>query len=465
MEKVLNNNSLEVEKISTLLRQYAIPSIVAMLVGALYNVVDQIFIGQGVGILGNAATNVAFPITTITLGVALLLGIGTASNFNLAMGRGDKESASKFLGNALILMSIFGLIIFAITIIFLEKLLILFGATQNVLPYAKTYLGITSLGLPFMIFITSGGHLIRADGSPKTSMYIILIGALVNTILDPIFIFIFNWGIAGAAWATVISQVISFLFVINYLKNYKTLKLTRDSFLLEKYYFINIFKLGGASFFNQISMTILQIVLNNVIKYYGVLSVYGAEIPLASVGIVMKINTLLFAFSIGIAQGGQPIIGYNYGAKNYDRVKSAIKLSIIYSVLISTIGFLAYQFLPRQIIGIFGDGSEEYFSFATKTLRIFLFMSFGTGILPIIATFFTSIGKANKGFFMTLTRQFLFQIPLILYLPTIFGLEGVMYSGPVSDIAAILLSIFFLINEIKIIDNMKVNLTKSMVKI
>ncbi len=217
----------------------------------------------------------------------------------------------------------------------------------------------------------------------------------------------------------------------------------------KKNIFFSIGKLGIASFFNQLALTMVQITMNNTLKYYGAQSIYGAEIPLASAGIVIKINMLIFAISIGIAQGNQPIIGFNYGAKNYARVKKAISLALIYTTAISTVGFLCFQMFPKQIIGVFGEGSPEYFVFASRYLRIFLFMTFINGVQPVVATFFTSIGKAGKGLMMSLTRQVIFLIPLILYLPTKFGIEGVVYAGPIADAAAATLAIIFLVREIR----------------
>lgn len=450
--KTSDENPLKSKPIKVLLKRFAIPSVIAMLVTAIYNIVDQIFIGQGVGILGNAATNVAFPVVTVSVSIALLLGIGSASNFNLAMGRGEKEIAAKYVGNAIFYMAVFGILLMMTVLIFLEKFLILFGATEQVLPYAKTYLGITAFGVPCIIFVTGGCNLVRADGSPKQSMLIILSGAIINTILDPLFIFVFGWGIAGAAFATVIGQMISLLLVISYFWNFKSVALTKSCFVPDLSYFVNIARLGISSFFNQIALTFVQITMNNTLKYYGALSSYGAEIPLASAGIVIKINMLIFAISIGIAQGNQPIVGFNYGAKNYERAKEAIKLAILYATIISTIGFLCFQFFPRQIIGVFGEGSEEYFRFASHYLRIFLFMTFINGVQPIVATFFTSIGKAGKGLMMSMTRQVVFLIPLIIFLPTRFGIEGVVFAGPIADGASAILAIAFLRRELKHFD-------------
>lgn len=464
MEEVLENKTnIEIEKrkieaekrkealakedVGKLLFKFAIPSIIGMFVGALYNIVDQIFIGQGVGMLGNVATNVSFPIITITLGFGLLIGIGAAANFNLTLGKGDEKNAAKFIGNAVLMMSVIGILIATITILFLEKLLILFGATEQVMPYAKTYLGIIAYGIPLQIVILSGSHIIRADGSPKTSMIITLVGAILNTILDPIFIFKFNLGIAGAAWATVISQFVSAVLVINYIRNYKTVRLLKEHFVFEMFFVLNIIRLGSAAFFNQILQSFVQIVFNNVIRHYGALSQYGADIPLASIGIISKVSLLVFAISIGIAQGMQPIVSFNYGAKNYDRVKGVLKVGIIASIVASTIGFLVFELFPRQVIGFFGVGSDEYFNFAVKSLRIIMIMLSVNGIQILSGQFFTSIGKARKGLFISLTRQFIFLIPLIILLPRFFGIDGIVYAAPITDLVTFIVCVVFLIKE------------------
>ena len=402
--------------------------------------------------LGNAATNVAFPSSTIALSIALLLGIGAASNFNLEMGRGNQKVAAQYVGNAISLMLMSGVAMLVITMLFLNPLLLLFGATGEVMDYARTYLSITALGFPFIIFTTGGANLVRADGSPKQSMLIMLTGAIINTILDPLFIFVFQWGMAGAAWATIIGQFASFLLMVKYMLNYKTVQITQESLRLKAKYIKSIMKLGVASFFNQISLTLVQIIMNNTLRHYGALSVYGAEIPLASAGIITKINMLVFAIVIGIAQGSQPIIGYNYGAKNYDRVKKTLRMAITYAIIIASTGFLCFQLFPRQIISIFGTGTDEYFAFATRYLKIFMFLIFISPIQPIASTFFTSIGKAGKGFFMSLTRQVLFLAPLIIILPRFMGVEGVVYAGPIADAAAVAVTTIFLVQEMRLLN-------------
>lgn len=459
MNKALNNsqNPLATDNIGKLIFKFATPAIISFLVSALYNIVDQIFIGQGVGMLGNAATNVSFPITTISTSLALLFGIGAASNFNIKMGQKKEEEAGYIVGNSISSIIIAGITLALTVIIFLNPLLNLFGATQQIMPYALTYTKITSLGLPFLIFSTGCSHLIRSDGSPTYSMMCMLFGAVVNTILDPIFIFVFDLGIAGAAWATIIAQITSCLIAVRYFFNFKTLKLTKKYFKPNPVYIKAIASLGAAACFNQLAMTVVQITMNNTLTHYGALSHYGSEIPLASVGVISKVNIVFMAFILGISQGCQPIIGFNYGAKNYDRVKKTFKTAAISVTLISTIAFLSFQIFPREIISIFGQGNEAYFEFAQKYFRIYMLMTFVNGIQPATANFFTSIGKAKKGILLSLTRQILFLLPLVLVLPLFFGIDGVMYAGPVADSAAFLLAAILIKKEMKAMNNIELN--------
>lgn len=444
-----NSNPLGTEKIGSLLMKFAIPSIIAMLVSSLYNIIDQFFIGQSVGILGNAATNVAFPLTITCTAISLLCGIGGAANFNLAMGRNDKKNAVSFAGGAIGMMLIFGVILAISVRIFIKPLMISFGATNNVLDYALTYTGITTIGFPFLIITTGGSNLIRADGSPKYSMLCTLIGAIINTILDPIFIFGFGMGMTGAALATIIGQITSGLMVLEYLTRFQTVHIPLKSLLPSKNSWLRILSLGIAPFSNQIAMMIIQIILNNTLTYYGALSPYGSDIPMACVGIISKVNMIFFAIVIGISQGIQPIISYNYGARNEIRVKETYKMAATAAIIISTVAFLLFQLFPRQIIGIFGSGSDEYFAFAEKFFRIHLFFSFINGIQPITANLFTSIGKSGKGMFLSLTRQIIFLLPLLIVLPIFMGIDGVMYSAPIADGITAICSIWLIRKEFK----------------
>lgn len=451
-------NPLGAEPIGKLLARFAIPSIIAMLVSSLYNIVDQFFIGRSVGMLGNAATNVAFPLSITCTAISLLCGIGGAANFNLSMGRKEKEKAVSFAGGAIGMMLILGVMLCVVSEIFLEPMMRAFGATDQVLDYALLYTGITAYGFPFLIVTTGGSNLIRADGSPKYSMLCTLVGAIINTILDPLFIFGFDMGMAGAAWATIIGQIVSGLMVLGYLTRFKTVHIPLKSLLPSKAAWIPIISLGMAPFFNQIAMMIVQVVMNNTLTYYGAQSAYGSDIPLACVGIISKVGMIFFAIVIGISQGIQPIISYNYGAGKYERVKSTYKKAVTAAIGISIVAFLLFQLMPRQIIGIFGSGSEEYFLFAEKFFRIYMFFTFINGIQPITANTFTSIGKAGKGIFLSLTRQIIFLLPLLIILPFFIGIEGVMFSAPIADGVAAVLCIFFIVKEFKQMGEKKVEI-------
>lgn len=448
-ENIKQGNPLAEEKIGRLIARFAVPAIISMLVSSLYNIVDQIFIGQGVGMLGNAATNIAFPVSIICTATALLLGIGSASNYNLEAGAGRNERAAEIAGNGLAMLVICGVVIGAVVLIFLNPLLHLFGVTKEILPYAQDYTGITAIGIPFLILTTGGNHLIRADRSPTYSMTCMLTGAILNTILDPLFIFVCHWGIKGAAAATVIGQVVSGLMVIYYFSKKRKMELKRSMFLPKAGYLKMIVSLGMASCINQIAMAIVQITMNNTLRYYGAQSMYGSEIPLACVGVISKVNMVFMAIAIGIAQGCQPIWGFNYGAHNYDRVREAYKKAFAICIVLGVVFFGCFQLFPRQIVSIFGSGSEAYFHFAERYFRIFMFVTFLNGIQPMSSGFFTSIGKSKLGIVVSLTRQIIFLLPLILIFPLFMGIDGVMYAGPIADGAAALVAIIFAEREMK----------------
>lgn len=445
-----SENPLGSEPISTLLRRFAVPSVIAMLVSALYNMVDQLFIGHSIGVLGNAATNVAFPLSMVCTSIGLLCGIGGAANFNLCMGRREPEHAKSYVGNAISMLAILGVILCVAVQLFLRPMMLLFGATPDVIDYACTYTRITSIGFPFLIVTIGGSNLIRADGSPKFSMLCNLVGAIVNTILDPLFIFVFHMGMAGAALATITGQILSFALVVFYLRGFKTLPLSLSDLKPNMACWARIAALGATPAFNQVAMMVVQIVMNNTLTYYGSNSVYGSDIPLACAGIISKVNMLFFSFVIGISQGLQPIVSFNFGAQKYDRVKDAYKKAVFAATAISIVAFLCFQLFPRQIIGIFGSGSEEYLHFAERYFRIFLFFTFLNGIQPVSSNFFTSIGAPKKGIFLSLTRQIIFLLPLLLIFPYLFGIDGVMYTAPIADLAAASVSIVMVVREFKI---------------
>ncbi len=442
-------NPLGSRPLPQLLRSFAVPSILAMLVSSLYNIVDQIFIGQGVGYLGNAATNVAYPLTTICLSIALLIGVGSAARFNLSLGAGKTEAARRAVGSAVTMMLTLGILYAVLIELFIVPLLQAFGATPDVLPYALDYTRITALGMPLLIAINGMSNLARADGRPTYSMLCMLLGAVINTILDPIFIFVCRWGVAGAAWATVIGQAASFVMAIAYLKRFRNIQLTAADFGFHWAEWRRIAALGMSNSFNQLAMTVVQIVLNNSLKYYGALSIYGSEIPLAASGIIIKVNAILTSVIVGISQGSQPIISFNYGAGQYSRVRGIYRLEIQLSLMISAVGFVAFQFFPRQIVSLFGTGDQLYFEFAVRFMRCYLLMVIVNCVQLLSSNFFAAIGKPVRGVLLSLTRQVFFLVPLILILPLFFGLDGILYAAPIADFIAFVTSAAVMRRELR----------------
>lgn len=446
--QAMGNNPLETEPVGKLIARFAIPATISMLVSSLYNIVDQIFIGRGVGLLGNAATNVAFPISIICTATALMLGIGSASNYNLQAGAGNQKRASQIAGTGLSMLVLSGTAIMLLVLLFLEPLIHIFGVTKEVLPYAIDYTSITAFGIPFLILTTGGNHIIRADRSPTYSMTCMLSGAIINTILDPLFIFGFHWGMKGAAAATIIGQIISGILVVVYFARFRKMKLERKMLIPRWMFTKKIMALGMASCVNQVAMAIVQITMNNILRYYGERSIYGTDIPLACVGIIAKVNMIFMAFCIGLSQGCQPIWGFNRGAKHYDRVKQTYRMAFVIAISVGIFFFLCFQLFPRQITMLFGDGSEEYFQFAERYFRIFMLFTCINGIQPMSSGFFTSIGKAKLGVVVSVTRQLVFLLPLIVLLPKFLGIDGVMYAGPVADLAAAVIAMGFARREL-----------------
>lgn len=444
-----NENPLGYAPIKKLLIQFAIPSIVGNLVNALYNIVDQIFIGQGVGVLGNAATNVAFPITSISMALSLMIGIGAASVFNLELGKGKKEKAKQTAGTAFGVLVITGLVLCVLIRSFLKPLMMAFGAQGQILDYSMTYAGITSLGLPFLFFSTGGNPLVRSDGSARYSMLAVITGAALNVILDPIFIFVFHLGVAGAAWATVISQMVSAVLFVIYLPRFKTVHLKIKDFIPKIKILKEIVILGLSPLITQLSLAVMQIVLNNLLRTYGANSIYGSDIPLAVAGIVSKINMIFISIVLGISQGAQPITGYNYGAGNYSRVRAVFKQACKWGIAVSVAAFLIFELFPRQIISIFGSGNDLYYQFATSYLRIFLFCTFLNGLQSVMNLFFSAIGKGVKGGIISLLRQIIFLVPLLLLFSYAGGIEGIKFAGPVADTLAFAITLIMVYFEFK----------------
>ena len=437
------------KSIPKLLISLAVPAIIANLVNALYNIVDQIFIGQKIGFLGNAATNVAFPLTTICLAIGLMMGVGAATNFNLELRRKRPKRAKSVAGTAVTMLLLGGIILCILINIFLKPMLTAFGATNQIFDYAIEYTRITSLGIPFLLFAIGANPLVRADGNAFYSMLAIVVGSLVNTILDPLFMFGFDMGMDGAAWATVIGQFVSAIMLALYFFRFKSVKFELRDFKIRIREIGILFALGTSPFIFQCSALVIQIVTNNLLKIYGAKSIYGSEIPIAVAGIVMKINVIFIAIVLGLTQGAQPIAGYNYGARKYTRVCEILNLTLKAAFVISIVAFAIFQIFPVQIISVFGSGSELYFKYGTKYMRVFLFFIFLNGIQGAITLFLTSIGRAFQGAVLSLVRQIISLLPLLIILPYFMGVDGIMFAFPIADLVAFIVSVVILKKEMK----------------
>lgn len=447
-QTVKSESPFATEPIGKLIVKFAVPCVISLLVNALYNIVDQIFIGRGVGYLGNGATNVVFPITVIALAFALLIGDGGASYLSLKLGENKKESAQKGVGNSIVMVVIASIIMLVICLAFLNPIVHLFGATDKLLPYALDYGYIIVIGLPFTMISTALNAMIRADGSPQFAMMSMLLGAVINTILDPIFIFYFHMGVRGAAIATIIGQIASFLLSILYIKKFKSIRVTKSSMKLQKNICQMVLGFGISSFITQISITIVMGVTNNLLTKYGAQSVYGAEIPITAMGIVMKVNQILISILVGIAAGSQPIIGYNYGAGNYKRVKKTLSIAIITAEIITLAAFGVFQIFPMSIISLFGAEDGLYNEFAVKCFHIFLLFCILNGFQTVAGIYMQAVGKPVKSAIVSLSRQIVFLIPAAIIIPRFIGVEGVLWAGPVADGLAFLLALSLIIREV-----------------
>lgn len=459
MEQTVSENKspFSTEPVGRLILKFAVPCVISLLVNSLYNIVDQIFIGWGVGYLGNGATNVVFPITIIALALSLMIGDGGAAYLSLKLGEGDLASAKKGIGNAVSMVTIVSIVLMAVFLICINPILDLFGATETLRPYALEYGYIIGIGLPFMMIPAALNSMIRADGSPKYAMFSMVIGAVINTILDPVFIFIFHMGVQGAAIATVMGQIASFIVSAIYLPRFKTVRLDAPSFRLKGRTCGNILTFGISSFITQFAITIVMALTNNLLATYGASSVYGSEIPLTATGIVMKVNQILISILVGISVGAQPIIGFNYGSKNLIRVKKALDIALIASEIISIIAFLIFQFAPMSVVSLFGSEEGLYNEFAVMAFRIFLLFCPLTGFQTVVAVYLQAVGKPVKSALLSLSRQSIFFVPTIILLPVFMGVTGILWTGPVADGLAFLLSLILLVYERKQLNKIPVS--------
>lgn len=447
---------LAVEPIGSLMVKYAIPSVVSLVVNALYNIVDQIFIGWGVGTLGNSATNVIFPLNMIVTALALLLGDGGAAYLSLALGQGNKRKAQKGANNTLSWLIIVGIIIFAICAIFLKPLTGILGATPDNLEYALAYGKIIVLGFPFVVIGCGLCSVIRSDGSPQITMIGMIAGCLANVVLDALFVLGFNWGMEGAAIATIIGQILNFAISMWYIPRFKTVKISISDMKPEFKMLKKISSLGVSSFISQFAVAVVIAVVNYYLVRYGTATEYGADIPLAAFGIVMKFNTILVAIVTGIGTGSQPIVGYNYGRGDFKRVKETFSLAVKMATLVAVICFIVFQAFPYQLTALFGEQGELYTSFSVMSFRIFTLLCFFNGFQIVAAIFFQSIGKPLVSGVISFSRQIIFLIPAIMILCKIIGLNGVLWAGPTADGLAFILALCLIIAEMKRLNERKI---------
>ncbi len=442
-------NPLGTDRIGKLLIGFAVPGIISMVINSLYNMVDQIFIGQGVGMLGNGATNIIAPISTFAIAVAALFGDGLATYFSLQLGKGEPEKASQAVGNSIISGVVVSALLTVLVLVFLNPLCRMFGATDNIMPYALEYGRIIACGFPFVIVAVIINGVVRADGSPKYSMVSMMMGSVLNVFLDPLFIFVFKMGISGAALATVLSQFINMALNIAYLFRFKNIKLDKASFRFRISFAGMLASLGIASGLNTTTSTVIAIVSNNMLTRYGALSVYGEDIPITVFGLCMKVSMLFFSVAMGISSASRPILGFNYGAEKFDRVKKTFRLTFVSATMVMVVAWIVYMAFPLQLIRIFGTESALYEEFAVKCFRIYLLTNFLGGMQLCAGTLFQAIGHPAKATVVSLAKQVIFYIPAMLILAKAFGLVGILWAGPIAEVLAFFLAAVLTRKELK----------------
>ncbi len=448
------NKFLGEEKISKLLFRFSIPCILSLLISSLYNIVDQIFIGNSeLGYLGNAATGIVFPITIIAVSFAWCFGDGAAAYLSLCQGRNDTKNADKAIGNSIVFTVIISILFLIFGFLWKDELLYLFGASEKSISLARDYYVIILSAIPVYMLGNSMNAVIRADGSPGFSMASTLVGAIINIILDPIFIFGFHLGIKGAAYATILGQIVTLVVSIIYYTKTKTFRLSKESFQINFSIFKNVIKLGISTFITQMSIVVISLVCNMMLSKYGALSEYGSDIPIAVIGITMKVFSIVINIIVGIILGAQPILGYNYGAKKINRVKETFKKVLFYSFLVGIIATILFELCPSVIISIFGTNDTLYMEFATLTIRIFLILVTFTCIIKMSSIFFQAVGSPLKATIVSLTRDIVFFVPLVIILPKFMGITGVLVASPIADVFGMIITSVLLIQFFKNIDH------------
>lgn len=446
MNQSENSQFLGTEKISKLMLKFSIPCVLSLLVSALYNIVDQIFIGNSeLSALGNAATGVVFPIFIIAQAFAWCFGDGCAAYLNICQGKKDTKSAHKAIGTGILITFFASVVLMLIFFSLKVQLLTLFGASENSIGMAVEYFNIILAFFPIYMLSNMMNAVIRADGSPAWSMASMLLGAVINIILDPVFIFGMRWGMRGAALATVIGQCISFIISLIYFFHTKSFRLTKESFVPDIKTFSHALKLGTSSFITQMTIVIISLVCNIMLAKYGAISRYGVDIPIAIIGIESKVFTVVINLVVGIVLGCQPIIGYNIGAKNYARVRQLYKSILICTVIIGVVSTALFELAPQAVVGIFGKPTnipnpEDYWVFAEKTFRIFLSLVTFTCIIKMTSIFFQAVGKPMQAVISSMIRDIVCFIPLILILPMFLGIEGILFAAPIADFIAMIVA-------------------------
>ncbi|HIY05370.1 MAG TPA: MATE family efflux transporter [Candidatus Anaerotignum merdipullorum] len=442
-------NPLGIRPIPGLLFSFSIPAIISCLVNSVYNIVDQIFIGQGVGYLGNAATTIAFPMMTIMMAFGTLIGSGASAYAALRLGEGRKREALLTLNNLLTISIGIGILLTLVGLMFLKPLLILFDATDSTMQYAWDYTFIVLLGVPFNIISIALSNMARTDGNPRMSMYGILIGAVLNTILDPIYIFVLDWGVKGAAIATITSQFVSMVVLCYYFLRRGNMRFTRRYLKPVGRVWYKIFTLGISSGITSLVACIMQVVMNKSLVYYGNLTSVTGDVALSAMGIVMKIAMILASVCIGFGIGSQPILGFNLGARKYDRVRQTYLMAVSIATGSILIGWGICQLAPELVLSLFGEENQSFTDFAVRCLRIYLGGIFCAGFQIVSTNYFQATGQPLKASVLSMLRQLILLIPLLLILPLFFGLNGLLYAGPVADICSAVIVAFFILPELR----------------
>ena len=446
-----NENSafLGKEKINRLMLKFSIPCVTSLLISSLYNIVDQIFIGNSeLSTLGNAATGIVFPVFIIAQAFAWCFGDGCAAYLNICQGRNDSENAHKALGASITAAFFAGVLMMALIYPLKEPILVMFGASENTISYAVEYLEVILAAIPIYILCNTMNSIVRADGSPAWAMISMITGAVVNLILDPVFIFGFKWGMTGAALATVIGQAVTFIMTGQYLFHAKTFHLTKRSFLPDLRALCEVIKLGVSTFITQLAIVFVTVLCNVQLAKYGALSEYGADIPIAIIGIQSKIFTIVINLVVGIVLGCQPIISYNMGARNYDRVKELYRKITVCSLMIGVAFTILFELAPNFVVGLFGAPSnipnpEDYWAFGEKTLRIFLSMCSVSCLVKMNSIFFQAVGKPVQAVIASMIRDVVCFVPLIIVLPRLFAnVEAILYAAPISDVISLIVLVF-----------------------